>query len=76
MSDEKQRRENDALQSSENDLAYGQDPRTFGAGGQTETPEPSSTNKRSHDLERDPTVDPAHESARSDKTTRGTYRRD
>ena len=72
MPNEKQRRDNDALQSSEGDLAYGQDPRSFGAGAQTE---PSSENYQSRNVERDQSLDPAHESARSDKTTRGTYHR-
>lgn len=37
MSDREQnKRENDALQSSQDDLAYGQDERDFGAGGQDE----------------------------------------
>ncbi|WP_126173232.1 hypothetical protein [Altericroceibacterium xinjiangense] len=74
MTDKQQRRENDALQSGEGDLAYGQDARTFGAGGQREVSEPTPEDMQSRDVTRDRSLDPAHQSAASDKTTRGTYR--
>ncbi len=57
MSDRKQSaRENDALQSSEEDLALGEDERAFGAGGQTVQQELKGNDARDREPDRDPTV--------------------
>lgn len=70
------RRENDALQSGEDDLAYGQDARDFGEGGQVETGPVTDDEKAQRDVERDASLDPAHQSASSGrKPESGTYER-
>ena len=57
MSDRDQnKRENDALQSSEEDLALGQDERAFGAGGQQETGALSGDDGPDRDPQRDATL--------------------
>ena len=57
MSDRDQnKRENDALQSSEDDLALGQEERAFGAGGQQETGAVSGDDAPDRDPQRDATV--------------------
>ena len=57
MSDRDQnRRENDALQSSEDDLALGQDERAFGAGGQSEERALSGNDEPDRDPRRDQTL--------------------
>ena len=50
------RRDNDALQSSEDDLALGQDERAFGAGGQTEERAVSGNDAPDRDVQRDGTL--------------------
>ena len=73
-SDEKQRRENDSLQSGEGDLAYGQDPRDFGAGGEIATAPLRGDDEPHRNPERDPTVEPAHANPSSRKKWEpGTY---
>lgn len=59
------RRENDARQSGENDPAYGQDARDFGAGGQT-TSQPMQGHDENRDADRDPTLRPAQQGASED----------
>ena len=57
MSDRDQnRRDNDALQSSEDDLALGQDERAFGAGGQAEERALSGNDEADRDVQRDETL--------------------
>ncbi len=57
MSDREQnRRENDALQSSEVDPALGQDERAFGAGGQDVQQELTGEDAPDREAGRDPTV--------------------
>jgi hypothetical protein len=57
MSDsEKNRRDNDSRQSSEVDLALGQDEREFGAGGQTVQRPLSGDDRPDRETGRDPTV--------------------
>lgn len=75
MTDPKdRRRENDALQSGEGNLAYGQEPQDFGAGGQTTTAPLTSDDEPHRDPERDPTLEPAHENPSSTKKwVPGTY---
>jgi hypothetical protein len=58
MCDRNKERTNDALQSSERDLAYGQDPRSFGEGGQAAQRafEPDHKDAPDRDPARDPSV--------------------
>ena len=57
MSDrEANRRENDALQSGENDPAFGQDDRDFGTGGQSVTNTQGESKPADRDTDRDSTV--------------------
>lgn len=60
---EQNRRENDALQSGEDDPAYGQDSRDFGEGGQQVTDTIDKNDAPHRDVDRDPTLDPAHQRA-------------
>ena len=53
---DRNRRENDARQSSETDKALGQDERAFGAGGQRTQGPLSSDDRTSRKTGRDPTV--------------------
>ena len=53
---EQNRRENDALQSGEEDPAFGQDDRDFGTGGQTVTNTQGQGRPDDRDTHRDPTV--------------------
>lgn len=71
--DVNKRRENDALQSGEGDLAYGQDTRDFGEGGQTATQPLTGDDEKDRDPTRDRSLDPAHQSAASTRRSRGTY---
>lgn len=53
---EDNRRENDALQSGEGDLAYGQDDRDFGTGGQAVTNTQGQSKPADREAGRDPSV--------------------
>ena len=53
---EQNRRENDALQSGEGNLAYGQDDRDFGTGGQTVTNTQGEGNPADRETGRDATA--------------------
>jgi hypothetical protein len=53
---EQNRRENDALQSGEDDLAFGQDDRDFGAGGQTVTDTQGEGSPQDRATDRDTSV--------------------
>ena len=53
---EENRRENDALQSGEDNPAYGQDDRDFGTGGQTVTDTQGEGKSADRKTDRDPTV--------------------
>jgi hypothetical protein len=53
---EQNRRENDALQSGEGNLAYGQDDRDFGTGGQTVTNTQGEGNPTDRETGRDSTA--------------------
>ncbi|HEX8413772.1 MAG TPA: hypothetical protein VF637_07780 [Sphingomicrobium sp.] len=53
---EANRRENDALQSGQNDPAFGQDDRDFGTGGQSVTNTQVESTPADRDTDRDPTV--------------------
>jgi hypothetical protein len=53
---EANRRENDALQSGQNDPAFGQDDRDFGTGGQSVTNTQGESKPSDRDTDRDPTV--------------------
>ena len=53
---EPNRRDNDALQSGEGDLAVGQDEREFGAGGQKVQRALGKHEAANRDVDRDPTV--------------------
>jgi hypothetical protein len=65
MSDREQnKRENDALQSSEDDLALGQDERAFGAGGQTPVDTQGEGDAADREVDRDSTV-PAGQSPKT-----------
>ncbi len=67
MSDREQnRRENDALQSGEGNLAYGQGDRDFGTGGQTPMSTQGEGNHTDREVGRDSTV-PAGQSPESDE---------
>lgn len=50
------KRDNDALQSGEGDLAVGQDERAFGAGGQQETRAVTGNDAPDRDVSRDGTL--------------------
>lgn len=70
--DVKQRPENDALQSGEGNLAYGQDARDFGEGGQQVTQPLTGDDEKDRDPTRDRSLDPAHQSAASTQRSRET----
>jgi hypothetical protein len=61
---EQNRRENDALQSGEGDLAFGQDDRDFGTGGQSVTNTQGESQPANREVDRDGTV-PAGQSAKT-----------
>lgn len=64
---EKRRRDNDALQSAEGDLAYGEDARDFGVGGQEEVRPLNENEAKLRKPDRDPTVPEGQSASRSDK---------
>ena len=62
---EKRRRENDALQSAEGDLAFGEDARDFGVGGQDEVRPLNENEAELRKPDRDPTIPEDQSASRS-----------